>query len=93
MRGPLVLLEAFAPALVRRWASADAQPGLVGGVRRLFYVHLEHPRLGAQMAAACGCSACACWLIEHHQANEAIPGASQEEMEWLSVLQWADERS
>jgi hypothetical protein len=93
LRGPLVLLEAFAPHLLHRWATSEPQPGWIGSVRRLFYVHLEHPRLGAEMAAACGCSGRACRLIAYHQERGPIPSLSREETEWLSVLQWADEHS
>jgi hypothetical protein len=46
-----VLLEAFAPALLRRLASPQ-----VGSWRHPFYLHLHHARLSADAAEAAGCS-------------------------------------
>ena len=67
LRGPLVLLEAWAPAILRR--AAHANPTL--GWRYAVYVHFEHPRLGAEQARRAGCSELTCWLIEHHQGVAA----------------------
>jgi hypothetical protein len=67
LRGPLVLLDAFAPALRRRLASADPRSGW----RYALHVHQEHAAIGALWAQEAGCAPRTCWLIAHHQADEA----------------------
>ena len=84
MRGPMVILERFAPALTMRLASNEPTDGW----RYLFYVHVEHPRLGAQLAAEAGCSQLACWLIEQHQNREIDDKDVRSVL--LRQLQWAD---
>jgi hypothetical protein len=84
-RGPLVLLETFAPSLFYRLAHADP----ASGWRYLIYVQREHPRIGADWAKKAGCPPLACWLIEHHQ-QKGLLAASQLEQELLAALQWAD---
>ena len=73
MRGPVVLLEAFAPALLSRLAAA--QPSR--SPRYALYVQLMHPQIGAAWARAAGCSELACWLIEHHQ-DKALAAKGEE---------------
>jgi hypothetical protein len=46
-----VLLEAFAPALLRRLPSPDP-----GSWRHAFHLYLHHPELSAEMATAAGCA-------------------------------------
>jgi hypothetical protein len=89
-RGPLVLLEAVRPNLVRRWASADPSRSM----RYALYVHIEHPRIGAVWAQQAGCNELACWLIEHHQ-DKAPGGAVTAFGPWilLARLQGADGRN
>ena len=85
VRGPLVLLEKVAPALLQRWASVEATQGW----RYLLYVHFMHPAIGAQWATAWGCTPLTCWLIEHHQDQLSVePGNEAEQL--LILLQWAD---
>lgn len=85
VRGPLVLLEKAAPALLQRWATAEAAQGW----RYLLYVHLMHPAIGAQWAAEWGCTTLTCWLIAHHQDQLTdTPGNEAERL--LILLQWAD---
>lgn len=86
LRGPLVLLEAFAPRLLAGLARAAPE----GGWRYALYVHLEHPAIGAAWARAAGCSETACWLIAHHQ--DALPDAAGGRCELLAALRWADNR-
>ncbi len=90
LRGPLVLMERFAPRLLRRWAADDPSTGW----RYTVYVHLEHAAIGARWAAQRGCSPLACWLIEHHQtAQDALGDRHGVDGEWvrlLAALQWAD---
>jgi hypothetical protein len=63
MRGPVVLLEAFAPALLQRLAAPRPSPS----PRYAIHVQLAHSQIGAAWARAAGCSELTCWLIEHHQ--------------------------
>jgi hypothetical protein len=62
-RGPLVLLESFAPGLLQRLGNPDRRSGW----RYRFFVHQYHPQIGAEWAADAGCSLTTCWLIAHHQ--------------------------
>lgn len=91
LRGPLVLLEAFAPKLAARWASPDPAHGW----RYALYVQQQHAMIGAQWAARAGCSALSCWLIAQHQTPLQIVEDSRNEPdarhELLTVLQAADE--
>jgi hypothetical protein len=91
LRGPLVLLDAFAPKLAARWASPDPATGW----RYALYVHQEHATIGARWAAEAGCSALSCWLIAHHQTSPAMMEGRGDEPdkrhELLAVLQAADE--
>lgn len=84
LRGPLVLFEAAAPTLVTRLASQNRKQGW----RYALYVHEAHPRIGAQWAKECGCSARTCWLIEHHQERRI--GGNTEKWQQLHQLQLAD---
>lgn len=95
LRGPLVLMERFAPRQLRRWAAADAGTGW----RYALYVHVEHAAIGARWAAAHGCSGLACWLIEHHQdarledihvETESQEKPGDDRLRLLAALQWAD---
>lgn len=87
-RGPLVLLEAWTPALLRRLASEN----VAHGWRYLLHVQLVHPAIGATWAQRAGCSSLTCWLIEHHQDRQPPP-APAESLVLLRALQWADGRN
>jgi hypothetical protein len=90
LRGPLVLLDAIRPDWVRRWASATPS----ASIRYALYVHREHPRIGATWSRLAGCTALACWLIEHHQdklPRGAVIAAGAQTL--LARLQWADGRN
>ncbi|MCB0129381.1 MAG: HD domain-containing protein [Caldilineaceae bacterium] len=84
-RGPLVLAETFTPGLLAR-SACDAHDS---GWRYAVYVQLNHPRLGADLAAAAGCDSLVCWLIAHHQ-TQAPPGTNPTAQQLLAALQWAD---
>lgn len=85
LRGPLVLLEAFAPA----WVARLARPEPRHGWRYVLHVHVHHPAIGAAWAAEAGCDAACCRLIEYHQTApaECPPGAWRSQ---LVALQAAD---
>ncbi len=88
-RGPLVILEALAPTLFNRLASADPQQGW----RYALYVQREHPQIGARWAKQAGCTAQTCWLIAHHQvtAHQVINlQVDEPQVTWLLALQQAD---
>ncbi len=86
LRGPLVLLAAFAPKWIDSLAVADPQQGW----RYALYVQREHPLIGATWACAAGCTPDACWLIAQHQAS-ACP-ADDPRCALLLALQAADSR-
>ncbi len=89
LRGPLTLLEAMTPDRLSAMASANPQDGW----RYSVYVHLEHPRIGAEWAADDGCSELTCWLIRHHQNNASeLEHITQnaERVMLLQALQAAD---
>ena len=85
LRGPLVLLEALAPAYLERLAFNN----LAHGWRYALHVHIEHPAIGAAWAAQAGCSEPTCWLIAQHQ-NRNAEAQDKRLLELLQVLQWAD---
>lgn len=87
-RSLLVLLEMSAPALLTRWAVADPQAGW----RYLFHVHLAHPAIGAEWAAASGCSPVTCWLIAQHQ-DKGAAASNSPAAQLLARLQWADSQN
>jgi len=91
LRGPLVILEALAPALLNKLATADVQKGW----RYALHVHLTHPVIGARWAEQAGCTQPACWLIAYHQdavrwANIGVPPELEIHYQWLIALQQAD---
>ncbi len=84
-RGPLVLLEAFAPA----WCARLAHPDPARGWRYLLYVHREHPAIGAAWAQEAGCDELCCRLIAYHQTPpEQAPAGPWRAL--LVALQEAD---
>jgi HD domain len=66
-----VLLAALAPPLHDRVTRLPAPWWRMG-----LALTKHHPRVGAELAAALGLSARACWLIEHH--GDATPPKDQE---------------
>jgi hypothetical protein len=86
-RGPLVLLDHFAPAMTARWEVADPHRGW----RYLLYVQHNHPAIGAHWAAAAGCSELTCWLIAHHQTPPEQLSGKMEDLALLAALEDADE--
>jgi hypothetical protein len=89
LRSPLALLQAWSPRTLRRIASANPSAGW----RYTAYVHLEHPRIGAEWAARAGCSDLTCWLIRHHQDDPAGVEGSEHRHRLLTILQAADNSS
>lgn len=88
VRGPLVLLERFAPHYVTQLASADEAQGW----RYLLYVYQMHPSIGAAWAKRWGCTPLTCWLIEHHQ-DELTAEPNNEAEQLLCLLQKADDEN
>ena len=62
-----VLLSRLAPGLLWRLARLPAP-----GWRRGLTLAVHHPALGAERAAALGCSPRICWLIAHHEHPAAL---------------------
>lgn len=94
LRGPLVLLDALAPALARRLARSEGK-----GWRRLLFVHRQHATIGARWAHERGCSARTVWLIANHQTSAPQLGpdgrsaVSAADLSALHALQSADDRN
>ena len=89
LRGPLVLLEQFAPQLAAHWAADDPDQGW----RYALHVQREHAMIGASWAARTGCSSVCCWLIAHHQTPLNEINATPQQQELLAALQAADNRN
>ncbi len=87
----IVILEMSQPALLQ-WLSRfndDRDLGQIGGWRRPFVIHAEHPAIGADWATEAKCDALAISLIAKHQ-DKLVTKPTSEEDELLAVLQWAD---
>lgn len=88
LRGPMVITEKVAPALLTRLASSQPSTSW----RYAIYVQNEHPQIGSKWAADVGCTSLSCWLIEHHQ-HKQIDHAEPQKLALLKALQWADNRN
>jgi len=55
-----------------------------------FFVHQQHPELGAKLAQAAGCSPTAVELIRHHQEPSANNPLRTHRDKLLAALQEAD---
>lgn len=83
----IVLLEAWRPGLFTRLADPDRW-----SFWHPFYVYLEHPHHGAELAQAAGCSPLTVSLIRrHHEPRAVVPNSGEDEM--LALLQQADGRN
>jgi hypothetical protein len=86
-RVAIVLLKAFWPSLLVRWATlsepARADP------RFPFWAHAHHPERGAERAAAAGCDPLAVSLIRRHQEHLSASGGAADRA--LAALQAADD--
>lgn len=81
----IVLLNAGNKAWVNRLASDDP-----GSWRYPYYVHLNHPAMGAVLVQAAGCSPLTVELVRRHQVKLAGAPIGQVE-ELLTLLQSADD--
>ncbi len=91
-RVAVVLLRAFWPGQLERLGQMPAPSRR--GWRYPFWAHWNHPQLGAEMAAACGCDPRAVLLIARHQDRPPEATTGQDEFDaWLAALQWADDDS
>ena len=66
-----VLLEAFAPSLLRRLASADP-----GSARYAWHLYLHHPDLSGRAALEAGCSARTAAFIRGSASGADAPAAA-----------------
>lgn len=87
----IVLLEAFWPGGLDRLAAVSPHCNIdqVGGWRRPFVIHAQHPVLGAAWAEAAGCEPLVVGLIARHQ-DSLDKNLSDQANHLLAVLQWAD---
>jgi hypothetical protein len=89
-RVALVLLKAFWPALATRWAGGSTP--IRTDWRYPMWAHLQHPRRGAELAAAVGCDPQAVTLIRRHQEPPAMRKGDDSSLdELLAALQAADD--
>ena len=81
----IVLISALRPELLDLLASDEPRSW-----RYTFFVHLQHPELGAQLAQAAGCSPSTVELIRRHQEpSDSSPFRTRQD-ELLAALQEAD---
>lgn len=87
-RGRVFLVHRVVAVSLRRFAPRQLDLLAGGGVpgwRYGFYLAIEHPGVGAELARIAGCDPRICWLIAHHQDD----GAAGDER--LAMLQSVDE--
>ena len=82
----IVLIEALKPQLLDRLASEEPRSW-----RYPFLIHQQHPKLGAELAQAAGCSRATVELIRRHQEPLANNLFRTHRDELLAALQEADE--
>ncbi len=81
----IVLIKAVWAPLLDRLASEQPHSW-----RYPFFVHQQHPELGAKLAQAAGCSPTAVELIRHHQEPSANNPLRTQRDKLLAALQEAD---
>jgi hypothetical protein len=81
----IVLINALRPELLNRLASDEPRSW-----RYPFFVHQQHPELGAELALAAGCSLVTVELIRRHQQPPANNPLRTRQDELLAALQEAD---
>jgi len=88
-RVAIVLLKAFRPGTLTRWADAPAPP------RDSWYyplwAHVNHPRRGSELAAAAGCDPLAVMLIRRHHDSPPVSTGDPLADHLLAALQAADD--
>jgi hypothetical protein len=83
-------LKVLLRRLVPDWWQRLAAPAPPGHWRYPFFILEHHPRLGAEWAAAAGCSALTVWLIAHHESR---PDPADPRAPLMRLLQAADAAS
>ncbi|MCC7129426.1 MAG: hypothetical protein B6D39_01185 [Anaerolineae bacterium UTCFX2] len=91
-RALVVLVQAAAPDLARRWGSG-AQHDAARGWRRSFVVAAQHPAWGAEMARAAGAAPLTVNLILRHQDAPLPVWEAGQEDRLLFILQNQDDNS
>ena len=93
----IVLVQAACPGCIQRWGQ-EPEGGLetIPWWRKSSVVAVQHPRWGAQMAAAAGTSPLAVTLIRRHQETLVSPVEQETALRQeilLQILQSVDDRS
>jgi hypothetical protein len=88
-RVAVVLLKAFWPGTLASWAAPPAPKR--GNWRYPFWAQINHPRRGAELAAAARCDPVAVTLIRRHQEPAATQSGEPEIDGLLAALQAADD--
>ncbi len=86
-RPVVVLIQALFPGKVEQWGKGDGS-----GWRRPFVIKKRHPDWGADYAKTVSCSPLTVELIRRHQ-DPVNDGLGNRASEWLSLLQWSDNRN
>jgi len=81
----IVLIEAIGPQVLVRLASDEPRSW-----RYPFFVHQQHPELGAELAQAAGCSLVTVELVRRHQEPSASNPLRARQDSLLAALQEAD---
>jgi hypothetical protein len=84
-----VLLKVLAPAIFREWMAMPALPA--SDWRYPFWVYVNHPARGAELAAAGGCDPLAVELIARHQDRRPAGSGDPLADALLAALQAADD--
>lgn len=85
----VVLLRAAAPALLARWTSGPLPPRR--SWRYGFWLHVNHPARGAELAAAGGCTGLAVTLIRRHQEPPGVASGDDAVDRLLAQLRAVDD--
>jgi hypothetical protein len=92
-RGAAVLLKALRPGILKCWGAGQAPAR--GNWRYPFWAYVNHPSLGAGLAAQTGCPPLAVWLIRQHQGalDPAADHLAKDDgrLAMLAALQAADD--
>jgi hypothetical protein len=88
-RVAIVLVKAFQPEWPARWENVP--PPQRGGWRYPFWVHANHPALGAELAAAAGCDPMAVALVRRHQERPSKTAGDSLTGRLVAALQAADD--
>ena len=86
------LADICCPGRVKSWGNSPVGSSAILSWRRPFIIREQHPRWGAEMAAAAGSAPLVVTLVRHHQ-DKTSPLPDAEANGLLRALQWADDQN